>query len=163
MAFQSSFTGNQIETCVGTYQNATQVQTAIASAKLAMYPIGSVYISTTNTDPSIFIGGTWTQIEDTFLLACGSTYTAGDIGGEATHTLTVAEMPSHSHSYYFDRNSSINWGIGLSGGSAETDRSAVASGPQGRAYTLNIRSNGGGGSHNNMPPYLAVYVWKRTA
>jgi hypothetical protein len=84
-------------------------------------------------------------------------------------------MPSHNHTYYFDRNSGINWAIGLAGGSAEGDRSAIASGPQGRAYTMSIRNTGGGGSHthpqtavatnsaSNLPPYLTAYVWKRTA
>jgi len=64
-----------------------------------MFPIGSIYTSTVNTDPGTFIGGTWTPIQGKFLLAQDSTYTAGSTGGEATHTLTVTEMPTHKHNF----------------------------------------------------------------
>ena len=63
-----------------------------------VYPIGSIYISTVITNPSDLFGfGSWEQIKDTFLLAAGDAYNAGAIGGEATHILTVDEMPSHNH------------------------------------------------------------------
>ena len=62
-----------------------------------IYPIGSIYTSTRNVSPATFLGGTWTQIKDTFLLTAGDTYQAGTTGGEATHTLTAQEMPSHAH------------------------------------------------------------------
>ena len=62
-----------------------------------IYPIGSIYTSTRNVSPATFLGGTWTQIKDTFLLTAGDTYQAGTTGGEATHTLTTSEMPSHAH------------------------------------------------------------------
>ena len=62
-----------------------------------VYPVGSIYMSTTNTNPSIIFGGTWEQIKDRFLLSAGDTYEAGSMGGEANHTLTINEMPSHSH------------------------------------------------------------------
>lgn len=62
-----------------------------------LYPVGSIYMSINSTNPSVFFGGTWEQIEDTFLLCAGDTYLAGSTGGEATHVLTEAELPSHVH------------------------------------------------------------------
>lgn len=61
------------------------------------YPVGAVYISFADTDPSELFGGTWEPIEGRFLLAASSDYEVGSTGGEATHKLTVAEMPSHTH------------------------------------------------------------------
>ena len=61
------------------------------------YPVGSIYLSVNSTNPGTIFGGTWEQIKDRFLLACGSTYSNGSTGGEAKHTLTTNEMPSHSH------------------------------------------------------------------
>ena len=78
-----------------------------------IYPVGSIYMSINSTDPSLLFGGTWEQIEDTFLLSAGSSYTAGNTGGAASinlshsHTtnagttggtsLSIANMPSHNH------------------------------------------------------------------
>ena len=107
-------------------------------------------MSINNTDPSTLFGGTWKQLEDRFLLGAGSAYIAGNTGGEATHKLTIDEMPSHNHS--------------LNGGYA---RKGDASGPEdvlwAYAYHRNSGSAGGDSPHNNMPPYLVVYMWKRTA
>ena len=63
-----------------------------------VHPIGSLYWSKNPTDPSVLFGGTWKRIKDTFILACGDTYSIGSTGGEASHTLTVDEMPTHNHS-----------------------------------------------------------------
>ena len=62
-----------------------------------IYPVGSIYMSVNSTNPGTLFGGTWAQIQDRFLLACGSTYANGATGGEATHTLTENEMPTHKH------------------------------------------------------------------
>lgn len=121
-----------------------------------IYPVGSIYISANNTNPSLLFGGEWVQIKDTFLLACGDTYNSGATGGEATHTLTTDEMPSHRHSRitapqsWAERDSSASQIISPSSGSAKNVTKYSA-------YT------GGGQAHNNMPPYLAVYMWKRIA
>ena len=64
-----------------------------------VYPVGSLYWSSNNTDPSTLFGGTWQQIKDMFVLAAGDSYTNGATGGEKTHTLTIDEMPSHDHSF----------------------------------------------------------------
>ena len=63
------------------------------------YPIGSIYWSSNNTNPGTLFGGTWIQIKDKFILAAGDSYTANSTGGAATVTLTVSNMPSHSHSF----------------------------------------------------------------
>lgn len=118
-----------------------------------VYPIGSIYMSVNGTDPGTLFGGTWEQLEDRFLLGAGSGYTAGSTGGEANHTLTVAEMPSHTH----DISKKYNTQLGSYSGSAPwTDNS-------GTYYSRPTEPTGGGQAHNNMPPYLAVYMWKRTA
>lgn len=117
-----------------------------------IYPVGSIYMSANNVSPANLFGGTWEQIKDRFLLACGSTYNAGATGGEATHKLTIDEMPKHSHK---------TW-LGTTGGAEETlstgDRTEHNWGA-----TSALEATGGGQPHNNMPPYLAVYMWKRTA
>ena len=63
------------------------------------YPVGSIYWSSKNTNPSTLFGGTWTQIKDKFILAAGDSYSNGATGGAATVTLTVSNMPSHTHSF----------------------------------------------------------------
>ena len=65
------------------------------------YPIGAVYISFNSTNPGEIFGGTWEQINDKFLLSAGTSYAAGTQGGEATHILTTAEIPSHIHNNTF--------------------------------------------------------------
>ena len=116
-------------------------------------PIGSVYISVNSTNPSTYFGGTWTQIKDRFLLCCGNTYSAGSTGGEASHKLTLSEMPSHSHNY-----SSGRWYWAESGGGGDIINSQSETSYM---FSRSTDSKGGNQAHNNMPPYLAVYVWKR--
>ena len=62
-----------------------------------VWPVGSIYMSVNSTNPGTLFGGTWTQLQNRFLLGAGSSYTNGATGGEATHTLTTNEMPSHKH------------------------------------------------------------------
>ena len=64
-----------------------------------VYPVGSIYWSSNNTNPGTLFGGTWTQIKDRFILAAGDSYSNGATGGAATVTLTVSNMPSHNHSF----------------------------------------------------------------
>ena len=64
-----------------------------------VYPVGSIYLSSKNTNPATLFGGTWTQIKDRFILTAGDYYSNGATGGAATVTLTVSNMPSHSHSF----------------------------------------------------------------
>ena len=126
-----------------------------------IYPIGSIYMSVNNVNSSALFGGTWEQIKDRFLLSAGDTYSAGSTGGEATHTLTVDEMPSHRHTpqnMYWATMSGTSVYDG--GGQFWRWSNTAQSSPVKDAY---IGATGGDQPHNNMPPYLAVYVWKRTA
>ena len=61
------------------------------------YPVGAIYMSVNDHNPGDIFGGEWEQIQDVFLLGCGSLYENGSKGGEATHKLTINEMPSHNH------------------------------------------------------------------
>ena len=146
---------------IKTYINSTltkQIDTMFSgisgSVLSTVYPIGSIYISVNNTNPGTLFGGTWEQIQDTFLLSAGSTYTAGATGGEATHTLTVDEMPSHTHIASGYRGS-----YAASGNNRNTP---VAWNSSSRTGQYTSSSTGEGQAHNNMPPYLVVYMWKRT-
>lgn len=114
-----------------------------------IYPVGSIYMSTVNVNPATLFGGTWEQLEDRFLLGAGATYTAGDTGGEATHTLTVDEIPSHRHDILASTQ-------GTAFGSAYINPSNGS-----RNSTDQTELKGGGQPHNNMPPYIVVYMWKR--
>lgn len=115
-----------------------------------IYPVGAIYMSVSSASPASLFGGTWEQIQDMFLLAAGTTYAAGATGGEAEHTLTVDEMPSHSHAETIGRDGN-NYFKPVAGNAIQLSNNTVTG------------STGGGQAHNNMPPYLAVYVWKRTA
>ena len=119
-----------------------------------VYPVGSIYLSVNDINPSIIFGGTWEQIKDRFLLGCGDTYTNGTLGGETNHTLTIEELPSHRH----DLNGC--WGAG-NGLNTATLNNADSAGGSGNAGYLPIQETGGNQPHNNMPPYLTVYMWKR--
>ena len=120
----------------------------------AVYPVGSIYMSVNSTSPATRFGGTWEQLEDRFLLGAGTTYTAGDTGGEAEHTLTIDEMPSHNHPYAYNGQLS-NTGTQSVRLVAYDRQNAYTGTPDGY--------RGGDQPHNNMPPYIVVYMWKRTA
>lgn len=136
------------------------------------HPVGSVYISTAATDPAdLFGGGTWERIKDVFLLAAGDTFAAGSTGGEASHTLTTAEMPTHAHDpanqagyYGFITNSQKVFTVGDMGVQSGSGRYyPYASAAFDISRNTETGATGGGKAHNNMPPYLTVYAWRRTA
>lgn len=149
------------------------------SSPLDAYPVGSFYFSQNSTNPSTLFGGTWEQLEQgRVLLSQGTNYPAGSKGGEATHTLTVAEMPSHNHSENFPsitngEKTTRPWAYNTDGTNVGTAK--YLQGFQDAAESASIISvtntkyitlTGGTGSsqpHNNLPPYIAVYIWKRTA
>lgn len=124
-----------------------------------VYPVGSIYMSVNSTNPENLFGGTWEQIQGRFLFGMNSSYPAGSTGGEITHKLTANEMPTHAH-YMASGNGGGDgtWepdvGYYLLD-SVTTDKTT---------YWAQIGMNNAGGSeaHNNMPPYLSVYIWKRT-
>ncbi len=123
-----------------------------------IYPINSVYISYSHTSPSSLFGGSWTRITSTFLWAVsGDTSTIGYKDGEKEHTLTANEMPAHSHTEYIAYNGGATTVYAYNGPSnlSVFDYSKSAG--------VRTSSSGGGQAHNNMPPYIQVSVWRRTA
>ena len=121
-----------------------------------VYPIGSIYMSIVDNSPQNFLGGTWERIEDKFLLSAGTSYMAGSEGGSAEHTLTIDEMPSHKHQ--------LESGVGVDWSDQGATTSPISFLPEiSNGRNIESKAVGGGLPHNNMPPYLAVYMWKRTA
>lgn len=124
-----------------------------------IYPLGSIYITTSNTHPNVLFPNTfWIPIYDRFLIGGGKSYKAGSTGGEATHTLTANEMPAHAH-YMASGNSGGDSTWEPDAGyylidSVTTDKTTYWA-------QLGMNNAGGSAAHNNMPPYLAVYIWKR--
>ncbi len=131
------------------------------------YPVGSIYMSVNSTDPSTLFGGSWERVQDKFLLASGSLYGAGSTGGSAKATL-----PAHTHTL---GSNAYQWWCAKRGeGSAEQGGKISGSGKYYGAsldgntdnykWIASVDSAGVSDvSQANMPPYLAVYVWKRTA
>ena len=153
-----------------------------------VYPVGSIYMSTVSTNPATLFGfGTWEAMPAGRVLLAqgksswGTTYNAGSTGGEATHKLTVGELPTHSHtgnintknlsgtfiSKSVERDSS---GIVSNISTNKVGNSSGGSGNTGTEYTINashthtivINNIGSSQAHNNIQPYIAVYIWKRT-
>lgn len=120
-----------------------------------LHPVGSIYQSTDSTSPADLFGGTWEQVKDVFLLAAGDSHAAGSTGGEETHTLTKAEIPDHAHTLKYT-GQSVTEGV-------NAIRLYQAASNQYNAYSGGQSSDCGDQAHNNMPPYLAVYTWRRTA
>lgn len=131
-----------------------------------VYPVGSIYMTVNNTNPSNVMGGSWQRIQNCFLLAAGDNHAAGSTGGSATHTLTKAELPNYSLDTEIFASSSTEQ-TGGSGRYLITAKDFIA--PRSTRYwtsssgVVSVSSGGSGQAMNIMPPYLAVYVWKRVA
>jgi hypothetical protein len=125
-----------------------------------VYPVGSVYINYSHVSPATLFGGTWERLENAFLWGVDENGTIGQTGGEKTHTLSVDEMPSHNHSVYGGFTTTAN---NRGGASYEANGWIPMLG--GNTYqTANALTNKGAGkAHNNMPPYVQVSIWRRTA
>lgn len=122
-----------------------------------IYPIGSIYMSVQNINPSNFIGGTWEawgagKVPVGVDTSQTEFATVEQTGGEKTHTLTISEMPTHNHN--------LKLGAGSASGSAITHPGA-----QSTYYNYNeiVGNAGGSQAHNNLQPYITCYMWKRTA
>ena len=127
---------------------------SITQLLLMAHPIGSIYSSTVATSPADLFGGTWERIKGRFIWGIEDGNQAGITGGEAKHTLTINEMPTHNHSF----------GAGVN----ETQQGTATDvfmyqGWQSSYSPAYVTSVGGGQAHNNMPPYYGAYVWRRTA
>lgn len=140
---------------------STNVQGAVDELNSKLSHVGMIIHSTTlDTEDkvkAIYGGTSWSKIEGKFLLGQSSTYVINSTGGEATHILTVNEMPKHSHRQSID--SSYNAaGLGASGHYAQNNNNSNRS-----VSGMTSGETGGNAAHNNMPPYKAVYIWERTA
>lgn len=118
-----------------------------------VYPVGSIYMSINNVSPATLFGGKWVQIKGRFLLGASDVYKANTTGGEVAHTLTNDEMPNHQHSIWFPN----------SGGEQSAEIGYPEAGSKNTYYAEASKTSGtgGGAAHNNMPPYLVVYMWRR--
>ena len=148
-----------------------------------IYPVGSIYMSVNSTSPSTLFGGTWQQIKDKFLLSAGDTYTVGTTGGEASHRLTTNEMPTHAHgsgtlttetagahnhnitggASFASGSGNAYWWAPIVNGSGTLTNNISTSGQHTHTISGSTANNGSGTAHNNMPPYVTVYVWQRIA
>lgn len=149
-----------------------------------IYPVGSIYLSVNSTNPKTYFGGTWEQIKDRFLLAAGNTYSAGSTGGSAsiqshTHSIpslsgTAASAGAHTHivskrTTTYAAGTQTNYRAIASPTSVKADYTENCVSESAGAHTHSVSVNGGttggagSGNAGNMPPYLTVYVWKRTA
>ena len=168
------------------------IQDLDSKSALDYYPVGSIYISVTNTNPGTIFGGTWVAFgEGKTLVGVDTTQeefdTVEKAGGEKEHTLTIAEMPSHTHI----QNPHFHWvtsrmnsngteaGSGFqinnrNGGSGSSNYYINSSGTNNAGYqsgqsvgalntTATNQNTGGSETHNNLQPYITTYMWKRTA
>ena len=157
----SDSTSSTSSTNGGIAATPAAVKKAIAEAKLAAWPVGSIYITVSNTSPAALFGGTWERISERFLLGASSSYPAGGTGGEFTHKLTQSELPNYSLSV----TNGSNVIRSKTGNSADAYVQTQSGGwgiPNWESKTVTVASGGSGEAHNNMPPYLAVNMWKRT-
>lgn len=160
-------------------KSAIEAQVPIQTIINLIYPVGSIYSSTNSTSPADLFGGTWDAMPaGRVLLAQGTSewggeYKAGSTGGTEAETLTIEQIPSHNHdaatnstgahthniTVGYDVSDGSGWGKYLPGSNNTLTTNSTGT----HSHTVNISNSGGGESHNNMQPYIAVYIWMRTA
>lgn len=151
------------------------------------FPIGTIFQTTIIGNPNTIIPGAtnseWEQITDRMLIGAGNTYPIESTGGEATVTLTKDQLPSHTHTrgsmniigefgiQGCDQFANVTSGAFYTVSTGHVD-AGTSAGAQyinkagfdaSRSWTGETSSVGGNQSHNNIPPYYAVYIWKRVA
>jgi hypothetical protein len=146
--------------------NTTQLSTTafVTTALTVLYPIGSIYSSTVSTNPNTLFGfGTWVAYgAGRVLIGVGSGFTAAATGGSAdavvvSHTHSITD-PGHNHSY------SLAVGGSPQSGSATPCLTGVTPSTTGTASTgISVNTTGSSGTNANLPPYVVVYMWNRTA
>lgn len=145
---------------------------------LAFHPIGSIYMSVNETSPAELFGGTWEQLKNRFLLGTSDAHPLGETGGSETHTLTQAELPQLTGTAQFGGGAvgateggygAVRTASGIFSGVNVMQYGRPTEATTGR-YAQNTTSFrdlkiqfGSGKAHNNMPPYIAVNIWKRVA
>lgn len=159
-------------------KNATNIQkntediAKISTDPLTIYPIGSIYMSVNSASPATLFGGTWTQIKDVFLMASGDTYTAGTTGGTATHSheYSVASYRYYGASVGTDANGVMvkdyntdTYAECASESSTSVDINSGLQTTRNSQSVAQLVSKGQTENVSNLPPYIAVYMWQRTA
>ena len=145
---QVTFPGDLVAELPGEWYRATPL---VARSILdSFFPVGYVLILYSHADPNdMYPGSTWARLENAFLWACDPSGTIGQTGGEKEHTLTVSELPSHSHGSVYSQH-------------ATGTKSYAWYTTSGTSVAYGSVATGGGAAHNNMPPYIQVSVWRRT-
>ncbi|MGN0797256.1 MAG: phage baseplate protein [Christensenellales bacterium] len=147
-----------VEQTVGSNRQFAQSQ--IDALKM-LYGVGSIYMSVNSTSPASIFGGTWERIKDRFLLGSGDSYGAGATGGSASVTLTGDNLPNilqvgQNNSGVTKSMNGTPWSNQQYASNAWIITQKSYLNEVGNNYDYNL-------PHDNMPPYLAVYIWKRTA
>ena len=173
------WTRQRVNTGAWTSWNKLANTTDCTDTLKKVYPVGSIYMSTVSTNPATLFGfGTWEAMPAGRVLLAqgksswGTTYNAGSTGGEATHQLTVGELPAHSHTASSNTAGEHNHGINARAHngadtaisyfeSANSDRTYYTNNPGGHSHTITVNNTGSNQAHNNIQPYIAIYIWKR--
>jgi len=179
----------------------TQESSFIQNALDKIYPVGSIYVSFEEKNPSTFLGGNWTQISGRFLLGVDNAHRVGTTGGEEFHKLTTEEMPAHTHSSVADSKGAHthtrgtmnitgqipasvehyrgstkgcfydigglstveghSYAVNGVGFDASRNWTGATSECPNHTHTITVANTGSSQAHNNMPPYTAVYMYRR--
>ena len=164
----ASSAGSAAQSAIAAKDEAEAI--ALGNIRDIIFPVGSIVQYTdASINPGTLIGGTWERIQGRFLFGADSSHAIGTEGGSETQTLTAANLPRHMH-----------FTIRMAQGETSPDylhtvaRSDFEHSQYDNAryqlYGVDAEANAGkssyvgnGTAHNNMPPYLTVYIWKRTA
>ena len=175
------WTRQRVNTGAWTSWNKLANTTDCTDTLKKVYPVGSIYMSTVSTNPATLFGfGTWEAMPAGRVLLAqgksswGTTYNAGSTGGEATHQLTVGELAAHSHTASSNTTGEHNHGINARAHngadtaisyfeSANSDRTYYTNNAGGHSHTITVNNTGSNTAHNNLQPYYACYIWRRTA
>lgn len=170
---------DQADTVLSNSEYKSFVDAFVQECLLKIYPVGSIYMSTSNVSPQTFLGGTWISW-GAGRVPVGVNTTDADFetvektGGEKAHILTMGEMPSHSHNifvksreitgnpYYPTEQGVIMTNV-ASGTAISAPVPGLGSSYNGGVGQFGMTSVGGDASHNNLQPYITCYMWKRTA
>lgn len=177
-----AYTGARVHLkCVNLYEKLNTFVTKVLHRDVfdMVYPVGSIYMSVNSTSPQTLFGGTWEQIEDKFLLASGTNYSNGSTGGSADAVVVSHTHTQNAHSHTLDNSkryvvaSNNAYAEGVKRLATKNDdagyylRSDYASSVTVYTNTANAtatnQTTGESGTGKNMPPYVVVNVWKRTA
>lgn len=133
------------------YQKVGTLRRSVVTTE-DVYPVGSIFIAAKNVNPETLFGGKWERLEDRFLLAASDAHPIGETGGKEKHTLTLQELPTHGFGYK----------ISTGGGTTEETGPVLHWSEKVNYQEIN-GTVGGGRAFSTMPPYIAVYVWKRVS